>query len=63
MTDFKVGDIVKLKQEYAVENRVYGEHAFYYFILDKRTSSLYDVIHIKTQSKYDDVNLDMYERA
>jgi hypothetical protein len=64
LTDFKAGDIVKLKQEYVVENRVYGEHAFYYFVLDKTARDLYSVIHIKTQAKYHDVNLDiMYERA
>jgi hypothetical protein len=63
LTDFKVGDIVKLKQEYVVENRVYGEYAFYYFILDKTAIDLYNVIHIKTQERYNEVNMDMYERA
>jgi hypothetical protein len=64
LTDFKTGDIVKLKQEYVVENRIYGEHAFYYFVLDKTVRGLYNVIHIKTQARYRDINLDiMYERA
>lgn len=61
MTDFRAGDIVKLKK--TVSDRYVGLDIdrYHYIVLARNNRISYDMLGVNTLRKHFDVNLDEYE--
>lgn len=65
MTEFSVGDIVKLKNSASEYHRglKIDINKFHYIILARNNRINYDVLHVHTLTKHYAVNMDEYELA
>lgn len=63
MTDFKTGDIVRLKK-FAFDYHGFMDiNKFHYIILARNNRINYDVLHVHSVTKHYGVNMDEYELA
>ena len=63
MTEFKVGDIVKLKKSVAEYHGGLDVEKYHYIVLARTNRISYDVLHVRTLAKHSGVNLEEYELA
>ena len=62
MTNFKIGDIVKLQKKF-VDELSRDPNYFMYLVVDVNLDKTYSVIHLWTLNRYDCIDMEMYQLA
>lgn len=63
MTDFKIGDIVRLKNNFVKDYCPDKPDYFMFLILDVNSDKTYNVVHLWSLKAYISVDMEMYRLA